>query len=154
MTAFTDQNATSVRIDRTVDISAPVRTVYGSLLEQLGPGSGMPDGTPMPMKLEPWPGGRWFRDLGDNTGHWWGTVQVIKPPTLIEIAGPLFMSYPAMSHIQYRLTDNAGGTTLQFVHRAFGELDPDHIAGVSDGWDYQLSRIRLASEGALRQPRP
>ncbi|HEX3702577.1 MAG TPA: hypothetical protein VHU82_04550 [Vicinamibacterales bacterium] len=35
--------------------------------------------------LEAWPGGRWFRDLGDNTGHLWGHVQAIKPPTLPEI---------------------------------------------------------------------
>ena len=24
------------------------------------------------MKLEAWPGGRWFRDLGDGNGHLWG----------------------------------------------------------------------------------
>ncbi len=32
----------------------------------------------MPMKLEAWPGGRWFRDLGDGNGHLWGHVQAIK----------------------------------------------------------------------------
>jgi len=41
-----------------------------------------------PMKLEAWPGGRWFRDLGDNkrttSG---GNVQAIKSPTLLEITG-------------------------------------------------------------------
>ena len=41
------------------------------------------------MKIEPWPGGRWYRDLGNNAGHLWGHVQVIKPPTLLEICGPL-----------------------------------------------------------------
>src|SRR6202040_911749 len=46
---------------------------------------------PMPMKLEAWPGGRWYRDLGDNNGHFWGVVQAIKRPTLLEITGPLFM---------------------------------------------------------------
>ena len=47
----------------------------------------------MPMKLEAWPGGRWYRDLGDGNGHFWGHVQAIKRPTLLEISGPLFMSY-------------------------------------------------------------
>ena len=44
------------------------------------------------MTLEPRPGGRWFRDLGDDNGHFWGHVQAIKRPTLLEITGPLFMS--------------------------------------------------------------
>ncbi len=48
----------------------------------------------MPMKIEPWPGGRWYRDLGDNNGHFWGHVQAIKRPTLLEITGPLLASYP------------------------------------------------------------
>ena len=48
-----------------------------------------------PMVIEPWPGGRWYRDLGNNAGHLWGHVQVIKPPTLLELCGPMFMSFPA-----------------------------------------------------------
>ena len=76
------------------------------------------------MKLEPWPGGRWFRDLGNNTGHLWGHVQVIKPPKVLELVGPTMMSYPVASHIQYRLTEQAGGTLLKFTHQAFGLIEP------------------------------
>ena len=47
----------------------------------------------MPMMLEAWPGGRWFRDLGNGNGHLWGHVQAIKAPTLLEITGPLMMSF-------------------------------------------------------------
>ena len=36
------------------------------------------------MKIEAWPGGRWYRDLGDDNGHFWGNVQAIKQPTLLE----------------------------------------------------------------------
>src|SRR5688572_17036471 len=87
-----------------IAIAAPPAATFQAVLEELGPGSEMPDGTPFPMKIEPWPGGRWFRDLGNNTGHFWGHVQVIKPPTLLELTGPMFMSYPATNFIQYRLT--------------------------------------------------
>ncbi len=55
------------------------------MLERLGPQGQMLDGKPFPMRIEPWPGGRWYRDLGDNSGHLWGHVQVIKPPTLLEL---------------------------------------------------------------------
>ena len=30
---------------------------------------------PIPMILEAWPGGRWYRDLGDNNGHFWATCR-------------------------------------------------------------------------------
>jgi hypothetical protein len=131
-----------LHIQREIDIEAPPAVAFAALLEQIGPGSDMPDGKPMPMKLEPWPGGRWFRDLGNNTGHLWGHVQVIKPPTLLEVTGPLFMSYAVVSHLQYRLTEQAKGTRLALFHRAIGEIAPEHRDGVIKGWEYILSRVK------------
>src|SRR5262245_58065889 len=84
-------------VRREIEIAAPVEITFEAVLDQLGPESQMPDGRPFPMKFEAWPGGRWYRDLGNNTGHLWGHVQVIKPPTLLEIWGPLMMSYPAVN---------------------------------------------------------
>jgi hypothetical protein len=127
-------------------IRAPLDLAFESLLEELGPESEIPGGQPMPMVLEAWPGGRWFRDLGNKTGHLWGHVQVIKPPTLIEITGPLFMSYPCANHIQYRLAAEGMSTRLKFVHRAFGEIDPEHRKGINQGWQYGLERVRQIAE--------
>jgi hypothetical protein len=146
MVAATDRYQASLRIERTIDIAAPLQVAYDALIEQLGPGAEMPDGAALPMKFEAWPGGRWFRDLGDGAGHLWGHVQVIKPLQLIEINGPLFMSYPAISHVQYRLIENGNTTTLQFVHRAIGELDPEHCEGVQMGWDDQLQKVKQRAE--------
>ena len=84
----------SLTVSEEIRVHASLDATFAALLEQLGPHSERPDGTPMLMKLEPWPGGRWFRDLGEGNGHFWGTVQAIKKPTLLEIAGPLFMSCP------------------------------------------------------------
>lgn len=127
MVAATRENQSSIHIERNVVIEAPIKIAFEALLEQLGPASSMPDGTPLPMTLEPRPGGRWFRDLGDDTGHLWGTVQVIKPPKLIEISGPLFMSYPALSHLQYRLVEQGASTLLEFTYRT-------HRAEVEKSW--------------------
>ncbi len=98
------------------EIAAPIGIVFETILEQMGPLNSTPE-KPMPMMLEAWPGGRWFRDLGNNTGHFWGTVQSIKAPALLEISGPLFMSTPAISNLQYRLTEENGVTRMRFVHR-------------------------------------
>jgi uncharacterized protein YndB with AHSA1/START domain len=102
----------------------------------------------MPMKLEAWPGGRWYRDLGGNNGHFWGVVQAIKRPTLLEITGPLFMSYPVVSNLQYRLSEKDGGTLLTFRHSALGLIQEDHRAGVSKGWAYIHEGVRKRAETA------
>ena len=126
------------------EIAAPIGIVFETILEQMGPFNATPE-RPMPMKLEAWPGGRWVRDLGDNTGHFWGVVQAIKPPSLLEISGPLFMSTPVVSNIQYRLTDENGLTRVRFVHRAMGWIG-EGDRGVESGWTNLMTRIRTAAE--------
>jgi uncharacterized protein YndB with AHSA1/START domain len=123
-------------------IEAPIEVVFQAVLDELGPESQMYGGTPMPMKLEAWPGGRWLRELGNNHGHFWGNVQVIKPPTLLEICGPMFMSYPATNHLQYRLAAEAGGTSLKLTHRSIGLIAPEHREGMEKGWTFKFNRIR------------
>ena len=135
-----------LHIKQEIDINAPVGVAFEALLEQLGPASEMPDGKPMPMKLEPWPGGRWYRDLGNNAGHLWGHVQVIKPPKLLELCGPLAMSYAAINHLQYRLTEQGAGTRLALIHRAMGEIPPEHRDGMPEGWDHILKKVREIAE--------
>src|SRR5947207_12362510 len=100
-------------VNQEIHVKASLETTFEALLEQIGPENETPE-QKMPMKLEPWPGGRWFRDLGNDNGHFWGHVQAIKRPTLLEITGPLFMSDAVLSNLQYRLTEEAGGTLIKF----------------------------------------
>ena len=97
-------------ITEEIHVRAPLDVTFAALLEQLGPLNEVGENRPLPMKPEPWPGGRWYRDLGDNNGHFWGHVQAIKRPTLLEISGPLIMSYPITNNLQYRLSESDGGT--------------------------------------------
>jgi uncharacterized protein YndB with AHSA1/START domain len=137
-------------ITQETQVKASIETTFAALLEQMGPGNDTPEGNPMPMKLEAWPGGRWFRDLGDNNGHFWGNVQAIKRPTLLEISGPLFMSYGVVSNLQYRLSEEPGGTLIRFHHKAFGVIQDDHRQGVQRGWTHIVSRIRARAEAGRR----
>ena len=82
----------TLNVTEEIHVRATLEATFTALLEQLGPFNAVADDKPMPMKIEPWPGGRWYRDLGDGNGHFWGVVQAIKRPTLLEITGPLFMS--------------------------------------------------------------
>src|SRR2546425_3645309 len=135
LTPIAEQGIHEIAFSKDVEIAAPVEIVFETLLEQLGPRhEGAPE-APLPMKLEPWPGGRLYRDLGNNAGHFWGHVQVIKPPKLLEISGPMFMSYPAVNFVQYRLTPEGGGTRLTIIHRALGLIPQEHREGVGQGWE-------------------
>lgn len=120
-------------------IAAPIEIVFETILEQMGPLNSTPE-KPMPMVLEAWPGGRWYRDLGNDSGHFWGHVQAIKAPALLEISGPLFMSNPAVSNLQYRLTEEDGKTVMRFRHRAMGWVG-DQERGVDAGWSQLIGRI-------------
>jgi Activator of Hsp90 ATPase homolog 1-like protein len=140
----------TLNITQEIQVKASLEDTFEAILEQIGPGNDTMDGTPMPMKIEPWPGGRWFRDLGDNNGHFWGHVQAIKRPTLLEFWGPLFMSYGAVSNVQYRLSEANGGTLIKFHHKAFGPIQEEHRQNVSKGWGHMLSRIRGRAEKGSR----
>ena len=150
MTTLTEQEIESLtlRVEQEIRVRASIEKTFDALLEQLGPGNEMPDGTSMPFKLEAWPGGRWFRNLGENTGHFWANVQSIKRPTLLEFCGPLFMSQPVSNNVIYRLSQEGDETVIKFLHTAFGPILPSHREGVTKGWGYMNDQARKRAERA------
>jgi hypothetical protein len=145
-TAPTLENLT-LNITHDIHVRASLDATFAALLEQMGPANETPDGKPLPLTIEPWPGGRWFRDLAEDNGHFWGHVQAIKRPTLLEITGPLFMSAPVVSNVQYRLKEVDGGTLITFRHSAFGFVPDEFRAGLAAGWLPMLERVRSQAEG-------
>ncbi len=139
----------SFTITQEIRVDASIEVTFESLLEQLVDNE-MSDGTKMPMKLEPLPGGRWYRDLGNNNGHLWAHVQAIKRPTLLEFTGPLMMSYAVANNVQYRLSEADGVTTIKFRHSAFGLITDEHRKGVSGGWGHINECIRRRAEARSR----
>jgi hypothetical protein len=140
----------TLTMTKEVHVRASLEATFAALLEQIGPQSNTAEGNPMPMKIEPWPGGRWYRDLGDGNGHLWGHVQAIRRPTLFEITGPLFMSYAVVSNVQYRLSEEPGGTLISFHHIALGLVTDDHRQGMVKGWTHILDQICARAEAARR----
>ena len=138
----------SLTVNEEIHVNASLESTFDSLIANLGRLNETPDGKPFPMTLEPWPGGRWFRDLGGQNGHFWGHVQAIKRPTLLEIAGPLFMSYPVMSNIQYRLKEVDGVTTITLKHSALGLFPENYRTPLTQGWTLIMNRVRQRAEGA------
>jgi hypothetical protein len=102
-------NDLTLDVEQSVEVKADIGDVFQGRVVSAGEGNPRPDGASMDMTLEEWAGGRWFRDRGEGIQHLWGHVQVIKPPVLIELSGPLFMSYPALNHIEVRSIRSRAG---------------------------------------------
>ncbi len=134
--------------DMTLDVSqetrvrASIEDTFAALLEELGPyNRGMGD-VPMPMVLEARPGGRWFRDLGHDNGHCWGMVQAIRRPALLEISGPLMMSFAVASNVQYRLRVEGDETIMTLRHTALGLFPDGYRDALTQGWSLIAQRVQ------------
>jgi hypothetical protein len=133
-------------LTKEIRVKASLENTFEALLEQIGPENATPEGTKLAMKIEPWLGGKWYRDLGDGNGHYWATVQAIKRPTLLEMWGPLFMSYPVINNVQYRLTEVEGGTLISFRHTALGFIPDDVRQNIATGWGSVMDRVKRTAE--------
>ena len=133
-------------ITEEIDVHASIEQTFRSLIAQIGRLNETPDGAPLPMVLEPHPGGRWYRDLGGDNGHLWGFVQSIKRPTLLEIWGPLFMSTGATSNMMYRLSETPDGTLIKFTHTVVGPFPEESRSRLASGWMAMHARVRKAAE--------
>ena len=137
----------SLDITEEIHVRAPLADAFDALLEEMGPSNRGHQEAPMPMTLEPWPGGRWFRDLGNGNGHLWGHVQAIKRPALLEISGPLMMSFAATSNLQYRFKEVDGGTLITLRHTALALFPSDDYRGaLGEGWKHTFERVRRRFE--------
>jgi len=144
--AVTALDNLTIDLTEEIRIQASLDATFEALLEEMGPHNTGIGGVPMPMVIEARPGGRWYRDLGGNDGHFWGHVQAIKRPTLLEITGPLFMSMPVVSNLQYRLKEVDGGTLISFRHSALGFIPDDMRQGMMRGWAGLHDRVRKQAE--------
>ena len=140
-TVATSIDTMTLNIQEEIRVKSSIETTFAALLEEIGPANRGHEDAPMPMVLEAWPGGRWFRDLGSNNGHFWGHVQAIKRPTLLEIAGPLMMSFAVCSNIQYRLKAVEGGTVITFTHTALGMFPDGYREAMAGGWKSLSDRL-------------
>jgi hypothetical protein len=133
-------------VEQQIDIKASPEKAFAAVLHRLGKGNTRPDGESLQLDLEVKPGGRWYRDRGNGIGHLWGFVQVIKPPTLLELSGPMFMSYPANNHLEVKVEKTSGGSKVTLRHRAIGMIDPQHRKGVGTGWKHILESVKKDCE--------
>ena len=109
----------TLHVRKEIQIAAPIDIVFETVLENQGPFANEPV---------------------------LGKLVITKPPKLLEITGPMMMSYPVASHVQYRLTEEAGGTKLVLLHQAIGLITQEHLEGVQQGWGDIVAGVKSAAE--------
>ncbi len=129
-------------VEQHIDVKATPEKAFAAVIHRLGKGNTRPNGESLQLQLEPKAGGRWYRDRGEGVEHLWGFVQVIKPPTLLELSGPMFMSYPATNHVEVKIEPASKGCRVTLRHRALGMIDPEHRKNVATGWAHMLEGVR------------
>ena len=72
----------------------------------------------------------------------------IKAPALLEVTGPLWMSFAVASNVQYRLKEENGGTLITLKHSAFGRFPDGFGAPARQGWKNIFTRVRQRAEAA------
>jgi hypothetical protein len=71
---------------------------------------------------------------------------------LLELSGPMFMSYPAINHIEVKLEEAGDGTKVTLRHRAIGMISKEHREGISKGWGLILEGLKTDCEKAAALP--
>ncbi|HMJ08653.1 MAG TPA: SRPBCC domain-containing protein [Pyrinomonadaceae bacterium] len=142
----------TIDVQQSTVVNGGIDEVFKGLLFRLGEGNTRPDGESLQLNIEPWAGGRWFRDRGEGVQHLWGHVQAIKAPELLEMSGPMFMSYPAINHIEAKLEKVDDGTKITLRHRAVGMIEQAHREGVSQGWQHMIDAVKTDFEKKSASP--
>ena len=117
-----EQEIQTISIQREIAIAAPIEIAFEAMLEEMGPGGEMPDGKPFPMVIEPWPGGRWYRDLGNNPATSGGTSRSSSRRRCSSCAGRCSCPSPPSTTCSTGFTADGEGTRLEFTHRAMGPI--------------------------------
>ena len=113
----------TLTVTEEIRVRASLEMTFATLLEEMGPHNETPTGETLA-----------------------GVVQAIKRPTLLEISGPLFLSAPVMSNMQYRLTAVDGGTLISFRHSALGFVPDEVRKDLGTGWSKLHDRVRRVAE--------
>jgi len=124
-----------------VTIDAPPSAVQRAVVEGFGEWMVSPQtGQTMALRIEPFVGGRVFRDLGEGHGHLWAHISVLKPG-LIEMVGPFASVEPCYNLIRFRFAEaGTDQTRLTFSHQASGAVPAEMLEGAPLGWQQVIEK--------------
>jgi DNA-binding transcriptional ArsR family regulator/uncharacterized protein YndB with AHSA1/START domain len=144
----------TIQMEQEVQIAAPPARVFDCLTAHIGDWwSHSFSGSPRTIRLEPFPGGRFFEEFdGAGGGALYATVTFLKPGERLRLTGPMGMAGAVAGVIDIRLEATGDGTRLLLSHHVLGEVDDATANDYNGGWQHLLGeRLRPYAEGAAAE---
>jgi len=148
MTAIeTSGTARTTVVESEITISAPRERVFEAIVHETanwfwaGPASKRNP----PSMIEPWIGGRFWRDEsatgGEGAGELYATIATIRPPEMLRMVGDFASSHAYAGAITIRLEEQGGGTRVRVTHACSGDIPDDKVSEFDDGWREELANL-------------
>lgn len=145
------QTASSTRtttVQGEIEIDAPRERVFEAILREteswFWPGRDG-DRNP-PSKIEPWVGGRFWRDesaqRGDGAGELYATLATVRPPEMVRMVGDFASEHAYCGTITIRLDESGVGTRVRVTHACSGDVPEDKVREFDDGWRDELGNLK------------
>ncbi len=139
----------TIRVESEIRIAAPRERVFEAITRETHAWfwPGKPDTPNPPSKLEPWIGGRFWRDesatKGEGAGELYATVATIRPPEMLRMVGDFASERAYAGAITIRLEENTASATRVFVtHTCSGDVPDDKVREFDDGWREELDNLK------------
>ncbi|MCX6126385.1 MAG: SRPBCC domain-containing protein [Proteobacteria bacterium] len=143
----------SFRIEQAIEINAKPEKVFAQLTNDV---SSWWDHSfldnPKAVVLEPKIGGRFYEDHGNGNGALYCTVIFVETNKNLVMQGAMGMRGAVFGNISFELEEQGVATLLKLSHCAFGDVNEDHKASYSKGWQDLLGRRLkdLVEQGTIK----
>jgi len=142
--AMTEVGTRAVVIEQEVEIAAPPARVYQAALRETGSWFYVPteESAHGRSAIEPFVGGRFWRDYGEEGGELYGHVTRLDRDALVRIAGTFGNRFASTSVVDLAIEAKGGGSVVRLSHRVSGDVPEELASEFERGWECELANLR------------
>lgn len=131
-----------------VEINAPRERVFEAFVRETSSWfwPGVEGDRNPPSVIEPWVGGRFWRDessvRGEGAGELYASVVAIKPPELVRLVGDFASDRAYTGTVTVRFEESGGGARVRVTHACSGDVPEEKVREFDEGWRDELGNLK------------
>lgn len=138
-------------VELEIQIKASVERTWNALAKEIGVWwrrDFLTDASAKGFVLELRLGGKLYEDWGNGEGAIWATVNVLRAPRVLELAGFCAPAWggPNTHYHSFHLEEHAGGTRVRFSDAVHGRVDDANATSLREGWLLLFDALRTYCE--------
>jgi DNA-binding transcriptional ArsR family regulator len=138
----------TIRVESEVVIHAARERVFEAILRETShwfwPGEA--DRPHPPSVIEPWVGGRFWRDesaeYGEGAGDLYATIATIRAPEMVRMVGDFASQHAYAGTVTIQLRETTGGTRVGVTHVCSGDVPEEKVREFDEGWRDELGNLK------------